>query len=886
MARWRTWWRRANLEQFLSFAVIARAVDHRLLADRLLDRVRQPGPAGRERLRLHLARGRRARRAGRRLVRHAVPRDRHGQPVRRGAGDRRLRLAPRRGRRPGRLHAGSARWTESRIYFTVVWTMVIFGTAILLAGFDQPLVLVTISTVLGGVIMFVYSCLLVVTNRRYLPEELKLRGYRLAIIAFAILLLGVTSTIVGRRPVREPVLSALDRHGLPERHARGQAGGGRGRRLRRGRAVRARPRRLAARARGGARARRRRSASRSGSTSRSATSRRCRRSSCARTCAARSASSRVMEQLGADLLLVCSNVSERGDRRRRARRRPAPRAGRARRRARHPHRLRGARLGPPRARLRPRLADRRGRRPPEPRHLPRLVPHPLPRRRPARASATIPGEKIFYLQLADAPQLVMDVLQWSRHYRCFPGQGGFDLAGVPRARARDRLRGPLSLEVFNDVFRQADPRADGRRRDALAAAARGGGRRDGRCRPPRRCAATRSSSWRSRRRRAAGVERLLIAMGFRHAGHHRTQGRPALAPRATRTSSSTTSTRPRRARGWRRSRSRAPTRSARRSAPSGCSRPLLPRDRGPDEADLSAIAAPDGTSVFFCRTDAADADSWLADFLTAGPPGGRACRRGRRHRPRRALAAVRLLRRGRAVLPLGARAGARRPAHELAAPDGLVRSRAARSARRQRPLRAQRAARRQRRLGAPARRARLRRHLRRRARDARPRRAAARHPRQLLRRPRGPHRTSTPATIERMRALGVLYDADGGGGELLHFYTAMVGPEPVLRGASSAAAATTATAPPTRPCGWPHTSWALRSRTQRSAYRSRALAVEPMATTHQSSPPRPRHPRREAGPQSHGTPPEFAGLPKDCHHADRSHQRSVATKERRRGCSP
>ena len=29
-----------------------------------------------------------------------------------------------------------------------------------------------------------------------------------------------------------------------------------------------------------------------------------------------------------------------------------------------------------------------------------------------------------------------------------------------------------------------------------------------------------------------------------------------------------------------------------------------------------------------------------------------------------------------------------------------------------------------------------------------------------------------------------------------------------------------------------------------------------------------RHPRREAGPQSHGTPPEFAGLPKECHHAD------------------
>ena len=79
---------------------------------------------------------------------------------------------------------GSERWTESRLYFAVVWTMVIVGCLILLAGFDQPLVL--ISTVLGGVIMVVYSGLLVVTNRRYLPGELKLRGYRLGIMLFSI----------------------------------------------------------------------------------------------------------------------------------------------------------------------------------------------------------------------------------------------------------------------------------------------------------------------------------------------------------------------------------------------------------------------------------------------------------------------------------------------------------------------------------------------------------------------------------------------------------------------------------------------------------------------------------------------------------------------------
>ena len=49
----------------------------------------------------------------------------------------------------------------------------------------------------------------------------------------------------------------------------------------------------------------------------------------------------------------------------------------------------------------------------------------------------------------------MDVLQWSRHYRCFPGQGGLDVAGVAFNALLAGYRGPLSLEVFNDIFRQA-----------------------------------------------------------------------------------------------------------------------------------------------------------------------------------------------------------------------------------------------------------------------------------------------------------------------------------------------------------------------------------------------------------------------------------------------
>ncbi len=72
--------------------------------------------------------------------------------------------------------------------------------------------------------------------------------------------------------------------------------------------------------------------------------------------------------------------------------------------------------------------------------------------------AAIPGEKIFFMQLADAPHLAMDVLQWSRHYRCFPGQGQFDLAAFVEPALLAGYTGPLSLEIFNDVFREAPNR--------------------------------------------------------------------------------------------------------------------------------------------------------------------------------------------------------------------------------------------------------------------------------------------------------------------------------------------------------------------------------------------------------------------------------------------
>ncbi len=72
--------------------------------------------------------------------------------------------------------------------------------------------------------------------------------------------------------------------------------------------------------------------------------------------------------------------------------------------------------------------------------------------------ADLPADKLFFVQLADAPRLQMDVLSWSRHFRNFPGQGQLPVAGFVKAVLASGYRGPLSLEIFNDEFRSAPAR--------------------------------------------------------------------------------------------------------------------------------------------------------------------------------------------------------------------------------------------------------------------------------------------------------------------------------------------------------------------------------------------------------------------------------------------
>jgi 4-hydroxyphenylpyruvate dioxygenase len=85
--------------------------------------------------------------------------------------------------------------------------------------------------------------------------------------------------------------------------------------------------------------------------------------------------------------------------------------------------------------------------------------HTFARKTEIKSMRSIPGDRIFLVQLADAPWLDMDVLSWSRHFRCFPGQGDMPLLDFMQALRATGYDGALSLEIFNDQFRAGSPRS-------------------------------------------------------------------------------------------------------------------------------------------------------------------------------------------------------------------------------------------------------------------------------------------------------------------------------------------------------------------------------------------------------------------------------------------
>jgi 4-hydroxyphenylpyruvate dioxygenase len=166
----------------------------------------------------------------------------------------------------------------------------------------------------------------------------------------------------------------------------------------------------------------------------------------------------VMQELGADLLLVCSNVS------------PAASADRGRivadfRELGERAAKRGLRVGYEALAWGRHVSDHR-----EAWSIVLDVDHPaiglildsfhsLARNIPNESLREIDPARIFIVQLADAPVLQMDFLSWSRHFRNMPGQGELPLVDYVATLLEQGYAGVLSLEIFNDRFRSSSATA-------------------------------------------------------------------------------------------------------------------------------------------------------------------------------------------------------------------------------------------------------------------------------------------------------------------------------------------------------------------------------------------------------------------------------------------
>ncbi|WP_231644086.1 sugar phosphate isomerase/epimerase and 4-hydroxyphenylpyruvate domain-containing protein [Mycolicibacterium baixiangningiae] len=236
--------------------------------------------------------------------------------------------------------------------------------------------------------------------------------------------------------------------------------------------------------------------------------------------------------------------------------------------------------------------------------------HILSRSSTVDALGDVPGDKIFFLQLADAPHKEMDVLQWSRHYRLFPGEGAFDLVAFTTAVLEAGYRGPLSLEVFNDVFRQSSPvrtAIDAVRSLGALEAGLDGSR-------PAQCIDAAFVELSVTPTNLDIAEHALSTLGFGRSATHRSKKVTAwtqadatilvtVTTDAPEDDSSTIAAIAFDAED--------PTAFA--ASAEGLNVAALPRVVRPGEAELPAVAAPDGLSIFFVSTDRGGLD-WRRDF--------------------------------------------------------------------------------------------------------------------------------------------------------------------------------------------------------------------------------------------------------------------------------
>ncbi|WP_426989008.1 bifunctional sugar phosphate isomerase/epimerase/4-hydroxyphenylpyruvate dioxygenase family protein [Pseudarthrobacter sp. Y6] len=260
-------------------------------------------------------------------------------------------------------------------------------------------------------------------------------------------------------------------------------------------------------------------------------------------------------------------------------------------------------------------------------------------------------EKIFFVQVADAPKLSMDVLSWSRHYRVFPGEGQFELAKFMGHVVRAGYSGPVSLEIFNDVFRQSDVErtavdamrsliwleeqsakwldaaSDGGTGGGAGGTASGGTQAPGRRRYPMELATlpqvTEPAGYNFAEVRAAdtkGLETVLGQLGFEFNGRHRTKAvqlwsmghARVIVNEAARLEGDTSAEDASPAIAALGFDVDSPVIASARAQQ--LKAPAVPRKSQANEEVFQGFAAPDSTEVFLCQGTSDGTAAWTREF--------------------------------------------------------------------------------------------------------------------------------------------------------------------------------------------------------------------------------------------------------------------------------
>lgn len=83
-----------------------------------------------------------------------------------------------------------------KVYYTVLWLMILSGVIIFLLGFTQPLQLLLLAAVLNAIAMFVHSGLTLWLNKTSLPKPIRPNKFRTSVMTFAFLFYGGFSIYV------------------------------------------------------------------------------------------------------------------------------------------------------------------------------------------------------------------------------------------------------------------------------------------------------------------------------------------------------------------------------------------------------------------------------------------------------------------------------------------------------------------------------------------------------------------------------------------------------------------------------------------------------------------------------------------------------------------